>query len=106
MTDERESKLPQWAQRELETLRCEVISLRKACKDLGDNPGLAMVSWTDYIISGALPDRAQVTFRLGDSKIEMRIDSNRTDGLRISSGTNIMRLEPAAANVIYVSVRP
>ena len=62
--------------------------------------GKKLITWAEYGVchGNVIPDRALVTFQIGDSEIDVRL----RDGKLIITGNDSLIITPRAANQIFI----
>lgn len=95
------SKLPKWAQSEIERLQRDNTDLRRKLDEIQDGSG-PMV-WYEIMdgVTHGIPDGAVVRAQVGGEKIEISVQG---DALRISSIMRSIIVQPQSANVVRVRV--
>lgn len=102
--DERELRLPKWAQQEFDNLRRH---LREAKNRLAANPEDSNTFADDYTTRTPLGRNKRITFYLGEETdgYRNRIDVQIEDGkLYVHGGDGSLRIMPRVSNAIYVDI--
>lgn len=101
--NDRESKLPKWAQDELHILRRKLAEVAAEAATLrGDTPSLVYVqSWNDFTVKNYLGDHSRVTFKTATGDISCFIREGKLD---VSCDGTILT-EHAASNCFRVRVQ-
>ena len=102
------TKLPKWAQKEIEYLRRDLNSAKNEVHQLREKAfgGSGIVAIEEYEIDGPntfLPDRASVVFSFGGEwheKITVRHDGT---SIKVMGGSSI-HIFPEASNVVSIEI--
>lgn len=110
---DRETKLPQWAQNQLRRLRSEVESLNGQLDVIGSGKDSAVIARTmvpEWRM--ALPDRAEVRFTVnedgiigGDRVVSCHINHEQRRLEIRAEGSSPLRLEAVSGNMFYVWIK-
>lgn len=105
MSNEREAKLPRWAQAELRRLRAQVETLERSSAELRAEVGDTDVHVLNYERANQpLPKNARIEFRLGDRYDQVIQVARDDDTVRISGHRGICVI-PVVSNVVAVRLR-
>jgi hypothetical protein len=102
--DQRESKLPAWAQNELRAARVEARALRRQVADLSREDSLVVANpdrGERDVESINLGDRATVRFTLASGMIDVSL---RDGHLHVDAFTGALAITPWVSNVVHVRV--
>ena len=105
MTDKQFSKLPKWAQTEFLKLQEQNTLLRQAANANGDYRECP-IYWEKSVFAGAggaIPEGARVVFKVGEDRIELRLNQEGIDEwLDVRTVVKSLVVRPAVSNRIQV----
>lgn len=103
MAEHDESKLPAWAQRELDTLRNEIERQANANAVLRRDVGETDVFVTGWPDNQPLPRHSHIRFQVGADRFEyIEVRSDGDGSVEVRCGDGGLSVQPRAANVIEV----
>ncbi len=98
------SKLPKWAQIEIEHLRANAARASQELKEALGGPDDSNCRVRDYLEDDKnLPRHALIEFDIGKSRITARV--GRDDDVLYISGDRAISIEPRAANVVTITLK-